>query len=802
MADDWTIAYDSRAPQSEGLREALCTLGNGRLATRGAAPESKADGVHYPGTYAAGCYDRLADMIAGEPVENESLVNLPNWLPLTFRAEDGRWLGDPGVEILADCRELDLRRGVLTRRLRVRDGTRTTGVVQRRFVHMRRPYLCGLQTTVTAENWSGTVQIRSWLDTDVDNSGVARYRTLAGRHHSPVRLESVGPETAVALVQTQQSGIWIAIAARTHVVEHGRPPGATLKPWHDNGRVGQHIEVEAVETIPVIVDKLVTIFLSTDAAITDPATEALQRLDWVADFDSALAEHERTWEQLWRSFHIALDGPGERVLPAVRLDLFHILQTLSPRTVGLDVGVPARGLHGEAYRGHVLWDELFVFPILNLGLPALTRSLLLYRYRRLPWARHLAAEEGLAGAGYPWQSGSDGREESQRLHLNPDSGHWTRDISRRQRHVGLALAYNVWQYYQVTADTEFMNDYGAEMIIEVARYFAALATFEPDRGRYVICGVMGPDEFHTGYPDRPHEGIDNNAYINVMAVWVLRRAQEVLRLLSDERRADLMASLGVGAEEPSRWDAVASLMYVPVRSDGIICQFEGYDDLAELPWDDYRGRYGDIRRLDRILEAEGDSPNHYKASKQADVLMLFYLLSTDELYELFAQLGYPLQPEAVTRNVDYYIARTSHGSTLSAVVHAWVLARNRRDRAVAYFVEAVDTDLADVQGGTTAEGIHLAAMAGSVNVLQRCFGGVETRGDTLHLNPYWPEHLGTLEFNLNYRGHTLNLRINGRTIRASTRPGRQQPILLRCGTERIWLGPGESVVIRGFRPSE
>src|SRR5262249_43706092 len=154
---------------------------------------------------------------------------------------------------------------------------------------------------------------------------------------------------------------------------------------------------------------------------------------------------------------------------------------------------------------------------------------------------------------------------------------------------------------------------------------------------------------------------------------------------------------------------------------------EGYDDLKELDWKDYHARYGDISRLDRILEAEGDSPNQYKASKQADVLMLFYLLSAGELAGLFRHLGYRWDPGRIPETIEYYLARTSNGSTLSAVVHAWVLARSSREMAVERFIEALRSDVADVQGGTTAEGIHLAAMAGTVDVLQRCFAGVELR---------------------------------------------------------------------------
>ena len=118
--------------------------------------------------------------------------------------------------------------------------------------------------------------------------------------------------------------------------------------------------------------------------------------------------------------------------------------------------------------------------------------------------------------------------------------------------------------------------------------------------------------------------------------------------------------------------------------------------------------------------------------------MLFYLLSADELTALLHPLGYDWSPRPIPDTIDYYLARTSGGSTLSAVVHAWVLARAHRERTLEQFIDALRSDVADIQGGTTAEGIHLAAMAGTIDVLQRCFVGVETRDDVLSLNPSWP----------------------------------------------------------------
>ena len=167
-------------------------------------------------------------------------------------------------------------------------------------------------------------------------------------------------------------------------------------------------------------------------------------------------------------------------------------------------------------------------------------------------------------------------------------------------------------------------------------------------------------------------------------------------------------------------------MFVPFH-DGVISQFEGYEQLAELDWDAYRKRYGNIQRLDRILEAEEDDVNRYKASKQADALMLLYLLSSDELREVLDRLDYHFSHRQIPKMVDYYIDRTSHGSTLSAVVHTWVLARANREHAIEFFQQVLNSDIADIQGGTTSEGIHLAAMAGSVDLVQRCFTGLETR---------------------------------------------------------------------------
>jgi len=565
--------------------------------------------------------------------------------------------------------------------------------------------------------------------------------------------------------------------------------------FDENAEIGHDITVRLSTDDQVTIEKMVTVYTGRDVATSEPAVDAARWVTRLGRFDEVLDGHLTAWTHLWERLSIEFQDYGDE-LRILRLHLLHLLQTVSPNTDNLDAGVPARGLHGEAYRGHIFWDELFIFPVLNLRLPMVTRSLLRYRYRRLDEARHAARAAGYSGAMYPWQSGSDGREESQRLHLNPRSGHWNPDASARAHHIGIAVAFNAWKFYQVTGDLAYLIDYGAEMLAEIARFFVSLATYDEERERFVIRGVIGPDEFHSGYPDAPYDGIDNNAYTNVMAVWVIMHAIEALNLLPLPNRLDLMEVLGLNNAELAHWEDVSRRMYVAFH-DGVISQFEGYGDLVELDWDRLRRKYGNIQRLDRILEAENDDVNRYKASKQADALMLLYLLSADELRELLDRLGYRFTPEQVPEMVDYYLARTSHGSTLSGVVHTWVLARANRERAMEFFQQALKSDVSDIQGGTTSEGIHLAAMAGTVDLMQRCFTGLETRSNRIILSPHWPEALGVLAIPIHYRGLHLHLRVSGKGVIISVDPRDASGIEVECRGRVVQLMPGTTVRFPG-----
>ena len=781
----WSLVFEGFDPAQEGMREALCTLGNGYFATRGAAAGAVADDIHYPGTYLAGGYNRLRTEIAGRVVENEDLVNCPNWLALEFRIAERDWFDARTVKLLSYRQELDLRLGMLLRCISFEDGEgRRSTLKERQLVSMGGMHLCALELTLIADNWSAGVTVRSAIDGRVVNAGAKLYRKFNNRHLEPVASEVLGEDGVCLLTRTCQSNIHIAQMARTRAFLDGKLLEVPRRVIEQPDYIGQELKVDVRQGSTLVLEKLVSFCTSRDHAISECGLEARKTIARASRFNAVMADHILAWKHLWQRFDVHLQpaDPGFKlnVPMLLRLNMFHLLQAASPNSIGLDIGVPARGWTGEAYQGHIFWDELFIFSFFNYRMPEITRSLLMYRYRRLGEARAAAAAAGYKGAMFPWQSGSDGQEETEALNLNPRSQRWVPDNSYLQRHVGSAIAYNVWQYFQVTHDVEFLHSYGAEMILDIARFWSSIATFDDKRGRYEIRCVMGPDEFHDSDPDSTTPGLTNNSYTNVMAVWVLCRALEVLDLLSDMRRAELTARLGLSAEESARWGDISRRMFVPFHDDGIISQFEGYEKLRELDWEHYRTCYGNIQRLDLILEGENDSTNRYKVSKQADVLMLYYLFSSEELGELFERLSYPFEEASIPRNIAYYIGRSCHGSTLSRVVHAWVLARSDRPRAMDFFAEALQSDVSDVQQGTTAEGVHLGAMAGTVDLVQRVSTGIEVRGDVLRLNPELPRETERLDMHIRYRGHSLDLRLTRDSLMVRGREGAAAPSISLC----------------------
>ncbi|WP_063002682.1 beta-phosphoglucomutase family hydrolase [Nocardia mikamii] len=788
--DPWRLRFAGCDPAHEGRREALTTLSNGYAGIRGAAPEYSANSVHYPGTYVSGLYNRVSSTIDQTTIEEEHLVNVPNGLLFDVCLADGRWWSEGGLHGVREERTLDLRTAVLSRsvELAASDG-RHLSVRQRRFVAIQDPHLVVLETTLSPRGWSGRIQVRTGIDAGVENSGQPEYRRLVHRHLVDFDCAPTDAATFRVQAMTSSSKVFVTVAHRTEC--DGSDPGVPAPVIAtDSGRFVQTVAIDLEDGSAVCVRKILALATSRDSAVASPTAGALAALHrYCTDPDELWNRHRRHWELLWRRFGVEVRGAGEWTTSIVNLHLFHVMQSTTCHAAARDSGVLPRGLHGEGYRGHVFWDETFVTPLVALQSPEAAQALLHYRVNRLPAARAAAKQAGMSGALFPWQSGVDGSEQTPLLMFNPRSGRWMADHTQLQRHVGLAIAHNAWRNFEYTGDRRWLAEHGAVLIIEVARAFAAIARYDNGEDRYHIDGVMGPDEFHDGYPGAAGQGVSDNAYTNVLAAWVCSKAADALELLDARARGELRDRLSIDEPaEPARWRHLGRRLAVPFH-DGVISQFDGYGELNELDWAAYRKRYDSIARLDLILEAENDHPNRYKAAKQPDVLMLVYLFGIDGVSQLLRDLGYRVGDDVLTDTVDYYLTRTTDGSTLGPVVHAAVLARLDPDRGWSMFQKALR---ADMTGSATENGVHLGAMAGTIMTLLRVFAGLDHDLDGLILRPRLPERLERIGFGIEYRGHRVDIVVGRRTLCVSVGDGPNAVIDIRVDSRRARMRPGQT----------
>lgn len=796
MADDgWYLSYHGFDPEGEKLREALTTVGNGYFGTRGCFECEKAGNHHYPGTYIAGVYNKLPTVVHDRTIYNNDFVNGPNWLLIEMAIGGGTFQSPLDMEVLSYRHRLNMREAINERTLVVRDvAGRITRLCSRRIASMDNFHVGGLQFTVTPINYSAPIRFRSTIDGEVINDGVPRYRELASKHLEPVECgETIGG--LFVHVRTVTSGVDIVVGARTRLFVDGQEKKPPEDVQLDEARASTVFDVDAREGIPITVEKLVGIHTSRDPETTDPVQAARDFIGRNLTFRQILEPHVAAWRDLWDQMDMRIEG--DRFCQRVaRLHAYHLLVTASPHNKHLDAGMVARGLHGEAYRGHVFWDEVYIFPFYNAHFPEVTRALLMYRHRRLDAAREYARENGFVGAMYPWQTADDGSEETQVVHFNPVSGTWGPDLSRRQRHVNIAIFYNIYDFWRQTGDQAFLEKYGFEMMLEIARFWADIAAYDENDGRYHIKGVMGPDEYHEKLPGSQEPGLIDNAYTNIMVVWLL---EKMIGLFDEvdpgivERVAD---KVGFDRKNIEEWKRITRKMNV-IMADGIISQYKGYMDLPELDWDHYREKYGNIHRMDRILKAEGDTPDKYKVTKQADVLMTFYLLEPTEVKRILEQLGHSVDDplELLRKNYNYYLKRTSHGSTLSKVVHAAIA----KDMGVPeltwkWFLEAMRSDIYDSQGGTTLEGIHCGVMAGTLEVIVRNFAGMTIESGAVNVQPALPRHWKRLAFSV--RNQDAIYRVDITKAQAGVQVENQQ------GHQEIQVSPGQHRVLKAGERSQ
>lgn len=275
---------------------------------------------------------------------------------------------------------------------------------------------------------------------------------------------------------------------------------------------------------------------------------------------------------------------------------------------------------------------------------------------------------------------------------------------------------------------------------------------------------MGPDEFHEAYPGSKEGGLKDNAYTNIMVAWAMGRANDLLNQLSDKDRRAIKRKINLSNDELRHWKEISKQLNIVVR-DGILAQYDGYFELKELDWGYYRNKYGNIHRMDRLLKSEGKSADEYKVAKQADTLQTFYNLPETEVTNILKNLGYELKQDYLKQNLKYYLQRTSHGSTLSKVVHTQ-LANMIGDKDLSWelYNDALTSDFNDIQGGTTGEGIHAGVMAGTILVALQSYAGVDIRSGEIRINPNLPKHWRKMSFNFMLKNNRFFLSVSQESV--------------------------------------
>lgn len=754
----WSIEYSGLiAGKDEYCQESLLTVANGYIGLRGTLPEMTISNDYYPATYIAGLYNQAESKIGSHDVINEDFVNAPNGQFITLKINNSEYIHPNNLATLSLTRELDFKTGVMTSNWVVEtiDGKQLL-ISSLKFANMANMSHYCIQYQVTPLNFSGEITVMTRLEGNTYNSGVERYRSLNSHHYHVLKL-GTDQHKAYLQAQTNQSKIGISLASS---IKGDFFTSQDIVCTTSDSVIEQIITFNAQQNSRYTFEKCVAIATST--AYPDSWQDIAQ---WeLPALQAQLAESIQAWQTLWNKADIVVSG-DLMTQKLLRLHTYHLLSSASPfsnEKNKLDVSVTARGLHGEAYRGHIFWDEIFILPFYIMHFPDTARQILLYRYHRLDAARAAAKAENYQGAMFPWQSGHDGTEQTQVLHLNPLSGQWDPDHSCRQRHVSLAIAYNVWLYWRNTLDDTFMTDYGLELLSEITLFWASQCQWDEHDNRYHISGVMGPDEFHEKYADSDEGGLKDNAYTNLMVAWLFN---EITSIYGHENFTQKLSQLGFDTNLLDKIDQIKTHLAITLNQDEIIEQFAGYFSLDDLDWDGYRQKYGNIYRMDRILRKENKSADDFKVAKQADTLMLFNNLDKTTIKSLIESLGYPLSENYAEKNLHYYLERTSHGSTLSRIVHAYLAEQIQlHDLSWQLYQEALYSDYNDIQGGTTAEGIHTGVMAATLNTTIMAYAGVDIRADILSIKPSLPKQLKGLAFTLTHHNILYHINITHKQI--------------------------------------
>ena len=728
LPDEWKIIEEGFKPELNMISESLFSLGNGRMGQR-ANFEEAYSGQTLPGNYVAGVYypdkTRVGWWKNGYPEYFAKVLNAANWIGIDIVLGDEQ-LDLALAEVKAFRRELNMKEGYLKRTFSaITPKGKELTVEAIRFCSLADDETGAIKYTLTPLNYSGPVTITPFIDGDVVNKD----SNYDEKFWDEVAKQNWADGGYVQL-RTRKTDFEVATGQKYILNAGGTTEAVTKQNIEKDKYVATALNLQSVAGQPITITK----FAANISSLNYPANTLKEVLISTLNnisakgFDQMLAEQAAAWDKKWQHNDIIIEGDTS-AQQGIRFNIFQLNQTYTGEDDRLNIG--PKGFTGEKYGGSTYWDtEAYCVPFyLATADQKVTRNLLLYRYKQLGKAIENAKLLGFnnGAALYPMVT-MDGTE----CH-----NEW--EITFEEIHRNGAIAHAIFDYVRYTGDEQYLSEYGLEVLIAIARFWAQRVNWSDDKALYVMLGVTGPNEYENN--------VNNNWYTSTLATWCLQYTLTVAAKVKAENPEVYNAlATRIGLDEQTEFakfrDIIAKMYYPTDEKLGIFLQQDGYLDKEQI-------LVKDLPASDRPLNQKWSWDRILRSCfiKQADVLQGLY----------FFEYNYDL--ESLRRNYDFYEPRTVHESSLSPCVHAVIAAKlGDEARAYEFYLRTSRLDLDDYNNDTE-DGCHITSMAGTWLAVVQGFGGMRVKNDKLYFNPFLPGKWGSFSFHIGFRGNLLNIRV-------------------------------------------
>ena len=727
--DEWLIIEEGFNPEHNRISESLCSIGNGRMGQR-ANFEEYYSGDTLQGSYVAGVYypdkTRVGWWKNGYPEYFAKVINSANWIGIDVEVE-GERLDLAKCEVTDFRRVLNMKEGYLLREFKAKLASgKQIKVVSKRLTSIVDDQIGAISYSITPINFSGNIVARPSIDFDVVNED-SNYDEKFWTEVS----KSVENGSGWIIAKTNKLDFSVATGMKFLLSLNGVSLNFEAQTAVKDKYLENSVSLFVSEGDTLTVEKYAAIISSENhdqSALSQVCEEALERAV-SKGIETLLEEQANAWAEKWEESDIKIDGDVS-AQQGIRFNIFQLNQTYTGEDERLNIG--PKGFTGEKYGGSTYWDtEAYCVPFyLSTAGQHVSRNLLMYRYKHLDRAIENAGKLGFdnGAALYPMVT------------MNGEECHNEWEITFEEIHRNGAIAYAVFDYTRYTGDTEYLVDFGIEVLVGIARFWKQRVNFSEDKGKYVMLGVTGPNEYENN--------VNNNWYTNKMATWSMSYALESLQLIkkTDHNKYNtLLKKLNFNeVEETKAWNDIIENMYYPYdEKRGIFLQQDGFLDKSLIPAKNLAPEQRPINQKwswDRILRS--------CYIKQADVLQGIYFF--EEAYDL----------EEIKRNFEFYEPLTVHESSLSPCVHSILAAKlGLEEKSYEMYVRTARLDLDDYNNDTE-DGCHTTSMAGTWMSIVKGFGGMTIEGDTLSFKPFIPKEWNSYSFKTRFRNCLLDINIS------------------------------------------